>query len=70
MKTEEVMKILEENKITNVGPKQHYNLLSKRKLLKMEYIRTPIEIWKALSKEFNFTVDACASDKNHLLHGS
>jgi len=67
MKTEEVMKILEENKITNVGPKQHYNLLSKRKLLKMEYIRTPIEIWKALSKEFNFTVDACASDKNHLL---
>ena len=61
------MKILEENKITNVSPKQHYNLLSKGKLLKMEYIRTPIEIWKALSKEFNFTVDACASDKNHLL---
>ena len=33
----------------------------------MEYIRTPVEIWEQLSKEFNFTVDACASDKNHLL---
>ena len=43
------------------------NLLTNKKNLKMEYIRTPIEIWKQLSKEFNFTVDACASDKNHLL---
>ena len=47
--------------------KGHSNLLTNKKNLKMEYIRTPIEIWKQLSKEFNFTVDACASDKNHLL---
>ncbi len=33
----------------------------------MEYIRTPKEIWKELSSEFSFTVDACASDKNHLV---
>ena len=33
----------------------------------MKYIRTPTEIWESLSKEFNFTVDACASDKNHLV---
>ena len=32
----------------------------------MEFIRTPKEIWKSLSKEFKFTVDACASDKNYL----
>ena len=47
--------------------KGHSNLLTNKKNLKMQYIRTPIEIWKQLSKEFNFTVDACASDKNHLL---
>ncbi len=35
--------------------------------LKMKWIRTPKIIWEKLSKEFNFTVDACASDKNHLL---
>ena len=47
---------------------QHFNLLSKnkKKKLKMQYIRTPEVIWKDLEKEFNFTVDACASDKNHL----
>ena len=33
----------------------------------MKYIRTPKEIWKNLSREFNFTVDACASKENHLL---
>ena len=33
----------------------------------MEYIRTPIDIWDDLSKEFDFTLDACASDTNHLL---
>ena len=33
----------------------------------MEYVRTPIEIWNKLKTEYNFTVDACASDKNHLL---
>mgnify|MGYP003144618423 CR=1 FL=1 len=33
----------------------------------MKYLRTPIDIWETISKEFNFTLDACASDKNHLL---
>ena len=33
----------------------------------MQFLRTPIDIWEKLSKEFNFTLDACASDKNHLL---
>ena len=33
---------------------------------KMAYIRTPPELWKELNDEFNFTVDTCASDKNHL----
>ena len=33
----------------------------------MKWIRTPKVIWNSLSKEFNFTVDACASDKNHLV---
>ncbi len=47
-----------------------FNLLTKvtnKKILKMEYIRTPKELWEQLKNEFNFTVDACASDKNHLL---
>jgi site-specific DNA-methyltransferase (adenine-specific) len=34
---------------------------------KMEWLRTPKPIWDKLSKEYNFTVDICASDKNHLL---
>ena len=46
---------------------KQFNLLHNKKILKMEWIRTPKEIWKKLSKEFKFTVDACASDKNHLL---
>lgn len=33
----------------------------------MKFIRTPIEIWENLKKEFNFTIDVCASEKNHLL---
>ena len=33
----------------------------------MKWVRTPKVIWESLSKEFNFTVDACASDKNHLI---
>jgi len=55
----------------------HHNLLAKKqsayenydkkKFIKMEYIRTPQEIWHELSQEFQFTVDACASDKNHLV---
>ena len=35
--------------------------------LKLEYIRTPKIIWDKLIKEFEFTVDACASDKHALL---
>tara|TARA_Y100001973_G_scaffold101985_1_gene166179 strand:+ start:563 stop:1078 length:516 start_codon:yes stop_codon:yes gene_type:complete len=31
-----------------------------------EWIRTPIDIWKQLTAEFNFTIDICASDNNHL----
>ena len=38
-----------------------------KKISPMKWIRTPKEIWKPLSKEFNFTVDACASHNNHLL---
>jgi len=33
----------------------------------MKYLRTPTDIWKDLTDEFDFTVDACASDENHLL---
>ena len=33
----------------------------------MQFVRTPVDIWESLSKEFDFTLDACASDKNHLL---
>jgi site-specific DNA-methyltransferase (adenine-specific) len=33
----------------------------------MQFLRTPIDIWANLSKEFQFTLDACASDRNHLL---
>lgn len=30
------------------------------------HIRTPKDIWAELIKEFDFTLDACASDENHL----
>lgn len=33
---------------------------------KMCYIRTPPELWETLNTEFNFTLDTCASDMNHL----
>ena len=33
----------------------------------MKYLRTPIDIWKNLKEEFDFTLDACASHKNHLV---
>jgi site-specific DNA-methyltransferase (adenine-specific) len=33
----------------------------------MKYLRTPPDIWQQLSSEFRFTVDACASDDNHLV---
>tara|TARA_R100000700_G_scaffold23396_1_gene30210 strand:+ start:278 stop:766 length:489 start_codon:yes stop_codon:yes gene_type:complete len=35
--------------------------------VRMKYLRTPDDIWSDLTKEFNFTVDCCASDQNHLL---
>ena len=33
----------------------------------MKYLRTPIDIWKNLKDELNFTLDSCASHKNHLV---
>tara|TARA_R100001463_G_C3418231_1_gene209948 strand:- start:10 stop:483 length:474 start_codon:yes stop_codon:yes gene_type:complete len=33
----------------------------------MKYLRTPLDIWSDLKKEFDFTIDVCASDENHLL---
>ena len=33
----------------------------------MKWLRTPKDIWADLTKEFNFTIDCCASDQNHLL---
>lgn len=33
----------------------------------MKYLRTPPDIWESLTNEFDFTIDACASDQNHLL---
>lgn len=38
-----------------------------KKQYDMKWIRTPKIIWDELSKEFDFTIDACASDNNHLL---
>ncbi len=34
---------------------------------KMEYLRTPPDIWTELKKEFPFTIDICASNDNHLV---
>ena len=47
--------------------KKTFSITTKNKNLVMKWIRTPKDIWNKLSKEFNFTVDACASEKNHLL---
>ena len=33
----------------------------------MDYLRTPTDIWEDLKKEYNFTIDICASHENHLL---
>jgi site-specific DNA-methyltransferase (adenine-specific) len=33
----------------------------------MKYLRIPVDIWSDLKKEFDFTIDVCASDENHLL---
>ena len=38
-----------------------------KKELEFKWIRTPDIIWEDLKSEFDFTVDACASDYNHLL---
>ena len=46
---------------------KNVNINAKNKMLDMKWIRTPQVIWDDLKKEFNFTVDACASHKNHLL---
>lgn len=43
------------------------NTLSFSTSKSMMYLRTPTQIWSDLSKEFDFTLDACASDENHLL---
>jgi site-specific DNA-methyltransferase (adenine-specific) len=42
------------------------NTLSFSTSKSMMYLRTPTDIWENLSKQFNFTLDACASDENHL----
>jgi phage N-6-adenine-methyltransferase len=43
------------------------NTLSFSTSKSMQFLRTPKDIWESLSKEFGFTLDACASDDNHLL---
>jgi len=43
------------------------NTLSFSTSKSMMYLRTPVDIWETLSTEFDFTLDACASDENHLL---
>ena len=43
------------------------NTLSFSTSKSMMYLRTPVDIWDSISKEFDFTLDACASDENHLL---
>ena len=32
-----------------------------------KFVRTPLDIWESLTKEFAFTLDACASNTNHLI---
>lgn len=33
----------------------------------MKFLRTPTDIWERLKQEFDFTIDVCASEHNHLL---
>ena len=47
--------------------KNQKNCLSFSCSKSMKYLRTPTDIWEALSTEFSFTLDACASDANHLV---
>jgi len=51
----------------NNQKKTGFSITTKNKVLDMKWIRTPKEIWDVLIKEFDFTVDACSSQKNHLL---
>jgi len=34
---------------------------------KMKFLRTPPKIWERLNNEYDFTIDLCASNENHLL---
>ena len=43
------------------------NTLSFQTSKVMRYLRTPPDLWQTLCEEFAFTLDACASDANHLL---
>jgi phage N-6-adenine-methyltransferase len=51
------------NKIRNISKQTLSFSCSKS----MKYVRTPLDIWKDLNSRFKFTLDACASDTNHLL---
>ena len=33
----------------------------------MKYLRTPPKIWNRLKNEYNFTIDLCSSNDNHLI---
>jgi len=33
----------------------------------MKFIRTPTDIWNRLNEKYDFTIDLCASNENHLL---
>ena len=47
--------------------KHKKNQLSFTTSKEMKWLRTPPDIWQSLNKEFNFTIDCCASHQNHLL---
>tara|TARA_R100000329_G_C7532178_1_gene187769 strand:- start:90 stop:587 length:498 start_codon:yes stop_codon:yes gene_type:complete len=47
--------------------KHKKNQLSFSTSKEMKWLRTPPDIWQSLCKEFNFTIDCCASHQNHLL---
>ena len=51
-----------------IGEKNNgFSITTKNKNLDMKWIRTPKEIWNILTKEFNFTVDACSSKKKSFI---
>ncbi len=47
------------------GSNTHHLSLSPKKA--MRWLRTPKDIWNNLKKDFNFTIDICASKENHLV---